>query len=354
MFTEKLYLDHLPPALLDHYLAKGWYRMGQSMFTCRFLMFQGHLYPAVWVRLPLTGFEMTKRQRKLFTRNSAQFQVVTRPGKINMEKERLYQKYRKNFQGRLAPSLKVSLLDDGNFNLFNTYETCIYNGQDLVGFSFFDLGKESIASIMGVYHPDYKKNSLGFFTMLAEISFGLEHGYTHYYPGYIVPGYPKFDYKTRIGDVECFEEKNQLWTPRAQYPFDNLPTQRMEKQLKEVKKHLDQWGIPNKLVLYPPYEANLIGYWILDYLEYPMLLECTGTSIEPTRTILAFDSIRDLYRLYLCSVYDDLSDFFHGSMVEASSAMPLQLELLIKDGLIAESQSAEEIAGIIAHQKSKN
>ena len=350
MFTEKLYLDHLPPALLDHYLAKGWYRMGQSMFTCRFLMFHGRLFPAIWVRLPLGSFRMNKRQRKLYNRNTGQYQVVTRPGKINMEKERLYQKYRKNFQGRLAPSLKVSLLDDGNFNLFNTYETCIYRGQELVGFSFFDLGKESIASILGVYHPDYKKYSLGFFTMLVEMAFGLDNGYTHYYPGYIVPGYQRFDYKTRIGDVECFDEKTQQWIPKASYPFDELPTQRMESRLKQVKTYLDQWGIASRLVLYPPYEANLIGYWILDYLEYPMLLECPDSSPEPARTVLAFDTIRETYRLYLCSVYDDLSDFFHGSLLESNSQIPLQLELLIKDGLLSESPSAEEIARVIANR----
>ncbi|MBK8491020.1 MAG: arginine-tRNA-protein transferase [Saprospirales bacterium] len=350
MFTEKLYLDHLPPALLDHYLAKGWYRMGQSMFTCRFLMFQGQLFPAVWVRLPLSEYIYSKRLRKLFSRNASQFQVVTRPGKINMEKERLYQKYRKNFSGRLAPSLKVSLLDDGNINLFNTYETCIYDGPELIGFSFYDLGKDSIASILGVYHPDYKKYSLGFFTMLLEISFGLENGFGYYYPGYIVPGYSKFDYKTRIGKVECFDERSQLWVPKPDFSFQNLPTQRMEHSLKEVKGYLDELAIQNTLVLYPPYEANLIGYWILDYLEYPMLLECfIANSTAPKRTVLAYDTIRESFLLYQCSVYDDLSDFFHSSLLDNVTDMPLQLELLIKEDLIAESASGKEMAHIIAN-----
>ncbi|MDV7400569.1 hypothetical protein RZS08_54640, partial [Arthrospira platensis SPKY1] len=104
-------------------------------------------------------------------------------------------------------------------------------------------------------------------------SFGLENGFSYYYPGYIVPGYPKFDYKTRIGDVECFDEKTQTWLPKADYPFDDLPTDRMARRLREVKQYLSQWNLPGRIVLYPPYEANLIGYWILDYLEYPMLLE---------------------------------------------------------------------------------
>ncbi|MCB9283942.1 MAG: arginine-tRNA-protein transferase [Lewinellaceae bacterium] len=352
MFTEKLYLDHLPPALLDHYLAKGWYRMGQSMFTCRFLMFQGQLFPAVWVRMPLAQYAFSKKLRKLYNRNANRFQVVTRPGKINMEKERLYQKYRKHFPGRLAPSLKVSLLDDGNVNLFNTYETCIYDGPELVGFSFFDLGKDSLASILGVYHPDYKKHSLGFFTMLLEISFGLENGYSYYYPGYIVPGYAKFDYKTRIGPVECFDEKSQQWIPKQEFPFEDLPTRRMEQALLEVKGYLDEWSIPNNLVLYPPYEANLIGYWILDYLEYPMLLECVSTTLPaPGRMVVAYDTIRDSFLLYQCSVYDDLSDFFHSSLLDSTTNMPLQLELLIKDELLAEVSSGKEMARIIAEQE---
>jgi leucyl-tRNA---protein transferase len=348
MYTEKLYLDQLPPTLLDHYLAKGWYRMGQSMFTCRFLMFQGQLFPAVWVRLPLVQYTFNKRLRKIYTRNAGRFKVVTQPGKINMEKERLYQRYRNDFQGRLAPSLKVSLLDDGHANLFNTYETCIYDGNVLVGFSFFDLGKESLASIMGVYHPDYKKYSLGFFTMLLEISFAIENGFTHYYPGYIVPGYPKFDYKTRIGPVECFSEKTQQWIPMQAYPFHDLPTHRMEKRLLEVKEYLDQWGLSCQLVLYPPYEANLIGYWILDYLEYPILLECVQSETDSLRTVVIFDATRDIYRLYLCSVYDDLSDFFHANLPDIDTRIPLLLELLIKEELLSEADTGIEMAHTIA------
>ncbi|MFZ2900913.1 MAG: arginine-tRNA-protein transferase [Saprospiraceae bacterium] len=347
MFTEKLYLDHLPPAVLDHYLAKGWYRMGQSMFTCRFLMFRGNLYPSVWVRLPLEGYQFGKRLRKIYNRNISRFRVVTRPGKIDMEKERLYQRYRKNFQGRLAPSLKVSLLDEGNANLFNTYETCIYDGAELVGFSFFDLGKDSLASILGVYNPDYAKFSLGFFTMLLEISFGLENGYRFFYPGYIVPGYPKFDYKTRIGEVEFFDERHNRWIPGDAYPFDDLPTIRMRRMLEEVAEQLLGWGAECRLVLYPPYEANLIGYWIMEYLEYPLILDCPVPE-TPWRLVLAFDTAKNLYRLYRCSVYDDLTDFFHGHILETQSDLPLQLELLIKEETLAESGSSQEIARIIA------
>lgn len=347
MFTEKLYLDHLPPAVLDHYLAKGWYRMGQSMFTCRFLMFRGNLYPSIWVRLPLEGYSFGKRLRKIYNRNISRFKVVTRPGKIDMEKERLYQRYRKNFQGRLAPSLKVSLLDEGNANLFNTYETCIYDGAELIGFSFFDLGKDSIASILGVYHPDYGKYSLGFFTMLMEISFGLENGFKFFYPGYIVPGYPKFDYKTRIGQVEFFDERTNRWIPGETFSFDDLPTVQMRKKLEEVAERLTEWGVACKLALYPPYEANLIGYWIMDYLEYPLILDCPLPE-SPVRLALAFDTTKSMYRLFRCSVYDDLSDFFHAHIAESQSDIPFQLELLIKEETLAESKSAEEIARILA------
>ena len=40
-----------------------------------------------------------------------------------------------------------------------------------------------------------KKYSLGFYTMLLEIDFGIKSGAEYYYPGYVVPNYFKFDYK---------------------------------------------------------------------------------------------------------------------------------------------------------------
>ena len=44
MFTEKHVPDSITGEELDDYLDRGWYRMGQSIFTCHFLFFNDSLY----------------------------------------------------------------------------------------------------------------------------------------------------------------------------------------------------------------------------------------------------------------------------------------------------------------------
>ena len=59
-FAEKHYPELLLPEELDAYLARGWYRMGQSIFTTHFLCFGEQFYSAVWVRLQLNDHSFSK------------------------------------------------------------------------------------------------------------------------------------------------------------------------------------------------------------------------------------------------------------------------------------------------------
>ena len=353
MFTEKHYLEDLAPNQLDTYLSRGWYRMGQAVFTCRFLLFQDRLFPAVWIRLPLAGYHFRKSLRKLQKRNDRRFRTVVREAQLNPEKESLYQRYRRSFHGRIAPTLRSSLLDDADYNIFDTWEVNVYDRDQLVAFSFFDLGEKSLASILGVYDPNYASFSLGFYTMLEEIRFGLRTGMEHYYPGYVVPGYDKFDYKLRIGPVQFYSEPTDEWKALSELDAYNLPPARMQRRLEEVRKQLESKGIRSNLFLYPPYEANLIGYWILDYLEYPLLLHCHAHPQHPIRLVLAFDHLQEQYRLFFCSTYDDLTDFFASGKNKGSAQYPSEMELLIKEEVVAESPSAEEMVSIIVDQEKR-
>ena len=64
-----------------------------------------------------------------------------------------------------------------------------------------------------MYDPEYDRYSLGFYTMLLEIEYCMELGLKFYYPGYVVPGYSRFDYKLRIGDVDYFDLYSKEWLP---------------------------------------------------------------------------------------------------------------------------------------------
>ena len=74
--------------------------------------------------------------------------------------------------------------------MFDTREVRVWNGDRLVAFSWFDLGRESVQSLIGVYEPSMARQSLGFYTMLLEVQHALEQGLRFHYPGYVLPGDP--------------------------------------------------------------------------------------------------------------------------------------------------------------------
>ncbi|MCB9293516.1 MAG: hypothetical protein H6559_10385 [Lewinellaceae bacterium] len=230
--------------------------MGQTIFTTHFLCFYRAFYSAaVWIRLPLQGYEFRKSLRKAFSPQPAAFPRQGKvPASLNPEKEQLYRRYKASFPGILAPSLKDSLLDGEDLNIYNTYEVAVYDGSELVVLSFFDLGKNSAASIMGIYDPDYNRHSLGFFTMLMEIDFCMQRGMEFFYPGYVVPGYSRFDYKLRIGraeDIEYFDLRTQGWQPYSGTRAFGCPLKKMENRLDDMQQFLIRNNFWSQKLYYP-------------------------------------------------------------------------------------------------------
>ncbi|MEL6864328.1 MAG: arginine-tRNA-protein transferase [Bacteroidota bacterium] len=272
VYTEIHQPEYLSPVSLDTYLEQGWFRMGQMIFTCHFLCFHNQLYSAIWTRLALNGYGFSKRQRKLLSRNKCRFVTKVRPAIFNQEKEELYQKHCHRFEGYVARTLEESLFGDSNINIYNTYEVAVFDGDRLVAVSFFDVGASSLASIMGLYDPDYARHSLGYYTMLIEILFGIQHNMQFYYPGYVVPGYERFDYKLRIGAMDYYEYESREWIPYKGIDTDQLPAERMVQALSELQDALDAAKVPSRLLLYPLYDKKLFGLKQEESVRNPLLL----------------------------------------------------------------------------------
>ena len=65
LHTRILRPERILPEELDSYLARGWYRIGQTLMTCRFVLYDGNLRSAVWTRSPLPK---TSLGRKMATK----------------------------------------------------------------------------------------------------------------------------------------------------------------------------------------------------------------------------------------------------------------------------------------------
>lgn len=342
MFAAKHHPDQLPPEDLDKYLSMGWYRMGQTIFTTHFLSFDARFYSAIWVRLPLEHYEFSKSLRKIMRRNEAHFQIYAAPGSITREKESLYQKYRAVFPGILSASLQDSLLDGGKHNIYNSCEITVYDGRKLVACSYFDLGVTSAASILGFYDPEYKAYSLGLYTMLAEINFCKQRGMAHFYPGYVVPGYHRFDYKLRIGAVEYFDLRSNGWQPFAS--MAETPLQTMERQAERLHQLLKSVRLPSRMMHYPLFEANLFGFWAAPYLEYPAFVLCSAPPRDKGYIIAVYDVRDALFKLLRCIPFDDAGFYLSDTFLKNFNPEHFFLELLVVEETLLQSSNPEFIA----------
>ena len=353
MYTQRRIPISMPPDHLDAYLARGWYRMGQMIFTCQFLGVKGSYYSTIWVRLDLEKHKNSKSQRKLIRRNGEQFRHIIQPANITVEKEQLFQKYRTAFDGYLSPTLRHSLQDNTDYNIYNTYEVSIYDGDKLIAYSFFDLGLKGIASIKGVYDPDYNKHSLGYYTMLLEMEYGKENGFTLYYPGYVVPHYPKFDYKTRIGKVDYYDYKTKGWLPYDKFTQEQVPVTILHSKLAEVSEALYQSDISHLEINYPLYEANMMGYWEENFFEHPLSLMCFPERMNYIIHIITYDLRKDKYVLYKCLQSQELRLNYSDEQTSVfrKKGVHLMLDLLIKKEKIVESENIQDITHFITPYK---
>lgn len=317
-FAEKHELEILPGEVLDHYLAHGWYRMGQSIFTTHFLSYEQDVFSAIWIRLELPGYRFRKSLRKLLRKNREQYTVDIHPANITAECERLFRKYKKNFPGRLSPSLEYFLLDDYEEDVFNTWQVSVRRNGKLCAASFFDLGKESAESIVGIYDPDYKEDSLGFFTMVLEMEFCQKMGLRFFYPGYVVPGNPRFDYKLRIGkpaEITYYDLSTLDWQTYTDFSPDHSPLAVMKRSLQALAHRLRASGLDCSVLFNPIFEINLIPFIDMHpeetYLDYPILLYLSNTQQKNQIQVVVFDPRNASFKLMNCMVSLHLWFHFH-------------------------------------------
>src|SRR5688572_26698452 len=245
MFAEVNCPEILASAALDKYLERGWFRMGQTIFTTNFLNFKNNLYSAIWLRLPLTAHSENKTQLKLFKKNS-QFRIQIQAATITPEKEILFSNYRQSISFEASASIQTLLFGKSNTrNIYNTREISLFDDGKLIAVGYFDLGEKSAAGISSFYDPAYKKYSLGKYLIYLKIEYCKKLGLDYFYPGYFVPGYSLFDYKLDIGKsaLEYLEFTSSKWKSIAAFSNASTPLQQMLDKLDALQRLLWQNGV---------------------------------------------------------------------------------------------------------------
>lgn len=318
MFSRIRYPDHLSHELLDSYLEAGWRCMGQAIYTSHFMYFPTYggkeIYSTIPTRLPLKGYTFRKSLRKIYRKVHQQFKVVTgHPASFDKDKERVNDYYAALYSDKAITDPKEYLDNGTGSQTFDTREVSVYDGDQLVAFSYFASGAKSIYSKQGIYDPAYQKYSLGFFTMLEEIAYAQQEGKQYYYPGYVVPAYPEFDYKHRVGPLEYYELSTEQWKPFSSLETANIPINYMRNKLLALQEQLAQQGIISNLSYYRHFDIRFYDRRPFPFMEYPILLTIQSSSPADVCPIAVFDPCSLQFNLYNCRFFgssDEHADIY--------------------------------------------
>lgn len=267
--------EQLPPAELDYYLAMGWRPAGQSIYSADFIQLSpGELISVLPTRLPLDQHRFSKRMRKLMRRNQRLFSLRISPeSRITTEKRRVNELYRLEHPDKSLELIEYHLAGPRHKRIFDTWETEIYFDKRLVAFSFFDVGAESAYSKAGIYDPNFSRYSLGLYSLLEEVAYCKEQDLSYFYPGYVSPSDPTFNYKHRIGDLEYWQLSKRRWRPFAAFdPQQDDPLTEHYQRLEALQRECELAGISTKLYQYPYLDIRFSMEGPSNYLDFPCLL----------------------------------------------------------------------------------
>ena len=151
---------------------------------------------------------------------------------------------------------------------------------------------------MGLFDPDYEKYSLGMYTMIKEVEYGMNNQVAFYYPGYVVPGYKKFDYKLRIGEMDFYDVPTQSWKPYDQLAAHNLPSEVIYSKLRELTYVFEEKKLNYKQLTYPFFDKEFYGHQAEALLQSPLIIDCRIVNEENAFYFVEYNIEAKKYFLY--------------------------------------------------------
>ena len=200
--------------ILDKFLAAGYYRMQHLIFTTNFITEPdcGTKHPVFWLRTNLKKLKTTKSATSI-KKKCASFSVTFKQANITTEIENLYTQYKNSLPLNLSANCYEFLHQPQIPLPYDSKMIEIRNEEELIAVGFFDCGQKSLAGILNIYSPSYKKCSLGKLLMLLKVDYALKENMDFYYTGYFSTSLPKFDYKIfpDARAIEVFLPEENFW-----------------------------------------------------------------------------------------------------------------------------------------------
>lgn len=346
VLVEYYFPQSISPARLDRYLSGGWFRSGPSLFRTQVLCLEGGVFPVVNIRTPLEGYTFSKSLRKILRKNDERFRVEVGMASVDAAKESLYAQHKHRFKGFIFETLEEFLFSGEIGDLFDTWEVRVYDQLELIAVSYFDRGKGSLASLLGLFHPAYESFSVGLYTMLKEVQYGIEAGFKFYYPGYILKDFSGFDYKLRLGHQQYYNWKGK-WRKMDRLSEELFALDKIQYSIENVLTHLDALGIHYQVLYYPFFAMGYLEMIEEDFLRSVIYikLDHAKRAFDPNlQMVIEYVIEEDLFYLswvrpnhdYVDMMNAEFSEnFFKGQVVDEG--------MLVRDHLLCMEDSASAV-----------
>ncbi len=341
MLVQYYYPFSLSPNRLDRYLAAGWFRNSIMLFRSKMLCMDGNLFDVINIRLGLNNYSFPKKYRKLLFKNKDQFRYEVKRASITKQKEALYKIHKTRFKGFIYDSLRQFLYSDTFSSVFQTFEINVYDGDQLIAFSYFDKGNHSIASLLGVFDPNYAKYSLGTYTMLLEIEYAIQNNHRFYYPGYIFNKPSMFDYKLKLGEHHYYDW-NGKWRPFKYGKKITTYTDKLNKQINYVVSVLLDKNVCFQKKLYPLFPLGYMEKTMEPFVKGPVLMFIDKIIENDQLLILEYLPEENIYSLAFakrCPEYNQIIRRQQSSLNDGESFM----SVLKYDQFIVKSSKMEDV-----------
>jgi len=345
MLVQYYFPASLSAKRLDRYLAAGWFRSGQALFRSELICLDENIFTPVNIRLKLEKYLPKKRHRKIINRNQKRFQTIIRPASVSAEKDRLYRIQSTRFKGFIFNSLAHFLQDETSKNVFNTWEVCVYDGDELIAVSFFDKGYKGAASILGLNSQDekYAKYSLGVYTMLMEMLHLKEEGKKFYYPGYVLDQESIFDYKLRMGKIYYYDWKGR-WKNYENLETKKLTVQKFKEAIHILEKLLAKEEIPFKKMYYPLFSLGYLDFFNENFFRSIIYFQVKENQSADELVLLSYDIENKEYFISEVKKRPDYQMFVNPHRADDFQNTDLYcFDLLSESRLIFKDQSPEKV-----------
>lgn len=267
--------DSLRFTQYDSLLAGGWFRSTDHMYLADLICIGEGLFSAQHIRLDVTTWAPRKSHRKVL-RNIQKLRVIMRESHLTERHLELYKAQTSRFQSFVL-SDPSGIFHNPNLVSFRTMEVALYDDTKMIAFSLFDIGFNSMASILCCYDSSYGKFSPGIATMLLELKYAQDNGIKYYYPGYVLDEPSRMEYKLGLGTYEYLSENG--WTVSDSKPILPSTARYIKETGKLLGSILHQVNVAHRTFIYPLYTLATNKFIEAgDICPWPFIIELSDYS----------------------------------------------------------------------------